>query len=42
MTAKELLNITANEMVEKIKTHNGLYQFAIERSKFEGWLSRIN
>jgi len=38
MTAKELLNITANEMVEKIKTHNGLYQFAIERSKFEGWL----
>lgn len=38
MTAKELLDLTAIELIEKIKTNNGLCQFAIERSKFEGWL----
>jgi len=38
MTAKELLDITANGLIKKIKTNYGLCQFAIERSKFEGWL----
>lgn len=38
MTAKVLLDLTANELIDKIKANNGLCQFAIERSKFEGWL----
>ena len=38
MTAKELLNLTANDLVNKISSSIGLNQFIIERAKFEGWL----
>ncbi len=38
MTAKLLLDLTAKELINKIKANDGLSQFAIERSKFEGWL----
>ena len=38
MTAKELLNITANDLINKISSRIGLNQFIIERAKFEGWL----
>ena len=38
MTATELLNITSEIIIDKIKNHKGLNEFVVERSKFEGWL----
>ena len=38
MTAKELLDITADDLIKKISSKAGLNQFIIERAKFEGWL----
>lgn len=38
MTANDLLKTTSNHIISKIQNHQGLNQFAIERSKFEGWL----
>ena len=38
MTAEQLLNITANDLINKISSNIGLNQFIIERAKFEGWL----
>jgi len=37
MTAQELLDLTAQEIIDKIQFNVGLNQFAIERSKFEAW-----
>ncbi len=38
MTANELLELTADDLIKKIGSNSGLNQFAIEKSKFEGWL----
>lgn len=38
MTAKDLLNITFDNLISKIQANIGLNQFVLERSKFEGWL----
>ncbi|MCF6271004.1 MAG: hypothetical protein L3J41_14925 [Melioribacteraceae bacterium] len=38
MTAQDLLNLTSNDLIAKIQANDGLNNFAIERSKFEGWL----
>lgn len=38
MKAEELKEATVNDLIKKINNNIGLNQFAIERSKFEGWL----
>jgi len=38
MTAQELLDLTSQDLIDKINLNKGLNQFAFERSKFEGWL----
>ena len=38
MTTQELFDITATKIIRKIRKNTGLSQFAVERSKFEGWL----
>ena len=38
MTTKELLKLTADDLIKRIKSNVGLNQFIIERAKFEGWL----
>jgi len=37
MTAKNLLELTADDLIRKITNNKGLSIFAAERSKFEGW-----
>lgn len=38
MRAQELLDLTAQDLIDKIQLNKGLNQFAVEKSKFECWL----
>jgi hypothetical protein len=38
MTIQELFDITADEIINRIKNSVGLTRFAYRRAKFEGWL----